>query len=124
MKVTKPILFSATAQAETSRQFYEHTLGLTFVSEFPFALVFETGGVMLRIQKVETVIPPPYTVIGWEVADINQSVAKLNDKGVKFERFGFLTQDESGIWTTPDGAKVAWFKDPDGNTISITQESA
>ena len=119
----KPILFAATAKPEQSRLFYQDTLGLQFVSDQPYAIVFDTGGIMFRIQKVEQVTPPSYTVLGWEVNDINQTVATLSDKGVMFQKFPFLTQDESGVWTTPDGARVAWFNDPDGNMISITQSS-
>ena len=87
----------------------------------PFALVFDTGGHQLRVQKVETVVPQPYTSAGWEVEDIEQSVTNLTDKGVRMERYPFLQQDETGIWTTPDGAQIAWFKDPDGNVLSLTQ---
>jgi catechol 2,3-dioxygenase-like lactoylglutathione lyase family enzyme len=119
----KPILFSATANPEQSRSFYQDTLGLHLISDQPYALVFNTGGIMLRVQKVEQVIPPPYTVLGWEVEDIDQTVTELTGKGVTFEYFVFLTQDETGIWTTPDGTRVAWFKDPDGNLVSITQGS-
>jgi len=119
----KPILFTATANPEKSRSFYQDTLGLQLISDQPYALVFDTAGIMLRVQKVEQVTPPSYTVLGWEVGDIGLSVTELVEKGVAFEQFPFLTQDETGIWTTPDGARVAWFKDPDGNMISITQGS-
>jgi len=78
---------------------------------------------MLRVQRVEQVTPVSYTVLGWEVEDIGQSVTELVEKGVSFEHFPFLTQDKTAIWTTPDGVRVAWFEDPNGNMISITQDS-
>jgi len=76
---------------------------------------------MLRIQKVEQLTPAQHTVLGWGVADIHATVKGLAGKGVAFERYGFLPQDDSGVWTSPVGAKIAWFKDPDGNTLSLTQ---
>ena len=117
----KPILFAATAKPEASRRFYEQSLGLHFVSDQPYAIVFDADGVMLRIQKVEQVVTVPYTSLGFEVDNIKQSVLELNAKGVVFEQYPFLEQDDDGIWTTPDGAMVAWCKDPDGNTVSLTQ---
>jgi catechol 2,3-dioxygenase-like lactoylglutathione lyase family enzyme len=120
----KPILFAATTDSERSLSFYRDTLGLQFISDEPFALVFNTAGTMLRVQKVEQVVPPPYTSLGWEVKDIEQAATELINKGLTFEQFPFLTQDDRGIWTTPDEAQVAWFKDPDGNLISITQSSS
>ena len=120
----KPILFAATANPEQSLSFYQDVLGLQLISDQPFALVFSTAGIMLRVQKVEQVMPPPYTSLGWEVVNLAQTTSELINKGVVFERFPFLDQDDAGIWTTPDGAQVAWFKDPDGNLISITQDSS
>lgn len=113
--------FVATADATAARAFYEDSLGFRLIEDTPFALVFDLGGTQLRVQKVEAVAPVPYTVLGWEVDDIRQAVGGLVDAGVGFERFAFIDQDELGIWTTPDGAKVAWFKDPDGNLLSLTQ---
>jgi hypothetical protein len=83
--------------------------------------VFHAGDTMLRIQKVREVSPPPFTALGWHVADIAADVAALTERGVAFERFGFLEQDAAGVWTAPGGAKVAWFKDPDGNLLSLTE---
>ena len=119
--VLKPILFAATAKPEASRRFYEQILELQFVSDHPYAMVFDADGVMLRIQKVEQVVPAPYTSLGFEVEDIKLSVSKLNARGIEFEQYPFLEQDDDGIWTTPDGAMVAWCKDPDGSTVSLTQ---
>lgn len=120
----KPVLFSATANPASSRQFYEQMLGLRFVEDGPFALVFDADGIMLRIQKVEQVVPLPYTLLGFEVADIAVKVSELASKGVVFQRYDFLPQDDAGIWTTDDGARIAWFQDPDGNTLSLTQTVA
>ena len=84
-------------------------------------MVFDCGGVQLRIQKVETLQPHPFTALGWGVASIRRSVAALVKRGVSFERYPFLAQDDLGIWPAPSGAKVAWFKDPDGNLLSLTE---
>ena len=117
----KPILFVATSKPDESQAFYQSVLGLTLTEDQPFALVFDTGGHQLRVQKVKTVVPQPYTSAGWEVDNIVQIVGELTEKGVSMERYPLLQQDESGIWTTPDGAKIAWFKDPDENVLSLTQ---
>jgi len=83
--------------------------------------VFDANGTMLRVQKVREVVPAGYTILGWDVDDVGATVGKLSKEGVGFERYDGLPQDEKGIWTTPDGSRVAWFKDPDGNTLSLTQ---
>jgi catechol 2,3-dioxygenase-like lactoylglutathione lyase family enzyme len=120
---SKPICFAATTQPIVATKFYREVLGLKLVQDTPFALVFDANGTMLRVQKVQTVVQAGYTVLGWEVADIGASVGELAKKGVRFERYEGLPQDKSGVWTTPDGSKVAWFKDSDGNTLSLTQFS-
>lgn len=107
--------------AERTRAFYENVVGLGFVADEEFALVFDAHGMMLRIQKAREVSPAPYTALGWKVADIRAAVAGLRERGVSFERYGFLQQDDDGIWATPNGAHVAWFKDPDGNLLSLTE---
>lgn len=117
----KFISFVATQDAKKAREFYEKTLGLNFVSGDEFALVFELGGTMLRVQKVEQVNPRSYTVLGWNVADIRKEIAGLVKRGVRFARYEGLAQDNLGIWSAPSGAKVAWFNDPDGNILSLTQ---
>jgi catechol 2,3-dioxygenase-like lactoylglutathione lyase family enzyme len=105
-----------------AKAFYGGTLGLRFVSdELPFALVFDAHGTMLRVAITKDLAPAPYTVLGWQVPDISAIVESLLKAGVKFEHYGFKTQDKRGIWTTPSGAQVAWFKDPDGNLLSVTQ---
>ena len=111
----------ATRDAAGARKFYETALGLRCVSEDAFAIVFDAGGTMLRVQKVNELTPANYTALGWEVADIAARIRELGEKGVKFERFPGMSQDELGVWTSPAGAKVAWFKDPDGNVLSLTE---
>jgi catechol 2,3-dioxygenase-like lactoylglutathione lyase family enzyme len=117
-----PIGFIPTNNAEAARTFYEQTLGLTFVSQDQFALVFRVGPTqtMLRVVCSGDVTPAPFTIFGWEVTDIHATIAELSAKGVEFLRFGFFEQDEAGVWAAPGGAKVAWFKDPDGNTLSLS----
>jgi catechol 2,3-dioxygenase-like lactoylglutathione lyase family enzyme len=115
------VAFVATTSAERARAFYGDVLGLPLLSEDPYALVFDAHGTRLRVQKVETVQPPPYTVLGWQVADITQAVQALSQRGVEVERFPALEQDSLGIWTTPDASRVAWFKDPEGHMLSLTQ---
>ena len=104
-----------------ARGFYEHTLGLRFVEQSDFACVFEANGTMLRITAVSTVANPGYTVLGWRVADIGVAVQALTLKGVTFTKYDGMDQDRDLVWTTPTGDKVAWFTDPDGNNISLTQ---
>jgi catechol 2,3-dioxygenase-like lactoylglutathione lyase family enzyme len=121
MWLDKPVLFVATANAQRSRAFYERVLGLAFVADEPYALVFRVGRSMLRIQKVGRVPKLPYTVLGWAVRNIRSTVRHLSEAGVAFERYDGLGQDDSGVWRSPSGALVAWFRDPDGNTLSLTQ---
>ena len=118
---SKLMAFVGTTDTPRARQFYENVLGLTFVADEPFALVFNADAVMVRIFKLEALTPAPYTVLGWSVADIDRMIQALGSKGVAFERFPGLEQDKTGVWVSPSGAKVAWFKDPDGNVLSITQ---
>lgn len=119
------IAFVATKDPGQAKKFYGATLGLRLLSDEPFALVFDANGTKLRVQKVRDVVPAPYTALGWEVPDIRGAIRGLVEKGVAFERFGDrfagLKQDDLGIWTADDGTKVAWFKDPDGNVLSLTQ---
>jgi catechol 2,3-dioxygenase-like lactoylglutathione lyase family enzyme len=115
------IAFVATTDAARARAFYEGALGLAITEDSPFALVANAGGTMLRIQKVEKFTPLPFTTLGWQVSNIEKTMKELTGKGVRFERYDFLEQDAEGVWSTPDGAKIAWFKDPDGNTLSVAQ---
>ncbi|HLK21668.1 MAG TPA: VOC family protein [Bryobacteraceae bacterium] len=116
------IAFVATSDPERAKKFYRDTLGLPLVSEeLPFALVFDANGTMLRVTVVTDVHPAGYTVLGWKVVDIAAAAQTLAKAGVQFERYPGMSQNELGIWASPGGAKVAWFKDPDGNTLSISQ---
>ncbi len=116
-----PVLFLATANPERSRAFYEGLLGLEFVADEWPALVFRVGGRMLRIQKVDEVHAAPYTALGWSVSDIRRVVRDLRAAGVVFQRYQGMDQDGDGIWHAPSGALVAWFQDPDGHVLSLTQ---
>jgi predicted enzyme related to lactoylglutathione lyase len=118
---SKIIAFVATTDPARARAFYEQCLGLTCLGDEPFALVFEAHDRMLRISKVTSLTPAPFTVLGWEVADIHAEAKALTQLGVSFERYPGLAQDESGICTFPNADQVAWFKDPDGNILSLTQ---
>jgi catechol 2,3-dioxygenase-like lactoylglutathione lyase family enzyme len=116
--------FVATADAERAREFYERVLGLRLIADEPFALVFDANGTMLRISKVQSVAAAPYTVLGWNAGDIALVARALASKGVVFERYEGMAQDELGVWASPGGAKVAWFTDPDGNLLSVTEGAA
>ena len=115
------IAFIPTKDAIRARVFYEEQLGLRFVSDDSFALVMDANGTMIRITRVGEFTPFPFTILGWLVEDIHRAVAEMTNKGLQFTRYGFLEQSEDGVWTAPDGAKVAWFLDPDGNTLSLSQ---
>jgi len=116
-----PVLFLATANAERARAFYERVLGLKFVADEPPALVFRSGDRMLRIQKVDQVHTAPYTALGWAVSDLRRTVQDLRAAGVAFQRYEGVDQDADGIWQAPSGALIAWFHDPDGHVLSLTQ---
>lgn len=117
-----PIMaFVATTQPDRARDFYGNTLGLKLVSEDGFALAFDANGTMLRVQIVERLEPPGYTVLGWIVPDIAAAARDLASHAVTLKRYEWMEQDALGVWTSPGGARVAWFTDPDGNTLSITQ---
>jgi len=119
------VAFVGTCDAERARKFYRDTLGLRLVlDQLPAALVFDANGTMLRVTPVKELHPKRYTVLGWEVPDIVAAAKALEKAGVRFERYGGFEQDELGIWTAPGGvAKVAWFNDPDGNILGISQHS-
>src|SRR2546423_13170817 len=120
----KIVTFVATSKPERAQDFYAQTLGLRLIADDAFALVFDVNGVMLRVQKVEAHTPANHTVLGWDVSDIQATVKELMTRGVRCERYAWLEQDELGIWTAPSAAKIAWFKDPDGNVLSLTQFTA
>lgn len=115
------VAFLATSDTAKARSFFVDTLGLDFISEDPYAIVFDANGTTLRVQKSEKVEPRPGTVLGWHVPDIEAAVKQLGSVGISFERYEGFGQDDHGIMTFPGGARVAWFKDPDGNLLSIDQ---
>jgi catechol 2,3-dioxygenase-like lactoylglutathione lyase family enzyme len=103
-----------------ARSFYEGILGLCVVEETSFALVVDASGTMLRLTGVPELAPQPFTIAGWQVPDVTAAVRQLNENGVRCIRYDGIEQDELAIWTTPGGDRVAWFQDPDGNTLSLT----
>ncbi len=115
--------FVITTDYDKARAFYEGKLGFEFVSVDQFALVVRAGKTAIRISKLKDFKPAQFTVLGWEVDDIEGMVAWLTKRGITFEKYPFIQDKERGIWTTPDGSKVAWFKDPDGNVLSVSQHS-
>ena len=118
---SKLVGFVATRDQVRAKAFYQDVLGLKLISEDQFATIFDANGTTLRVTPVRELAPAQYTVLGWEVGDISATVAAMTRAGVKFEQYGFPTQDAQGIWSAPGGAKVAWFKDPDGNILSVAQ---
>jgi catechol 2,3-dioxygenase-like lactoylglutathione lyase family enzyme len=115
------IAFIATARPDEAKAFYRDAVGLSLLSEKPYSLVFLSGETMLRIQKVAEVRAAVDTTLGWEVTDIAARMVELEARGVVFERFDGFPQDGRGVWTGADGTMVAWFRDPDGNLLSLTQ---
>ncbi len=118
------VTFLLTQTPDAAIAFYRDQLGLRFLRDDGFALVFDMDGVILRIGKVPAFTPAQNTVLGWEADDILSTVQDLAGKGIRFERYPNMGQDEHGICTFPTGDKVAWFKDPDGNVLSVSQHAA
>ena len=104
-----------------ARCFYEDTLGLQVRADTPFALVLDSGGTMIRVTAVADFTAAGYTVAGWKADDIEAAVTSLRDSGVEITLYEEMDQDHLGIWASPSGDRVAWFRDPDGNTLSLTQ---
>ncbi|TCK74179.1 catechol 2,3-dioxygenase-like lactoylglutathione lyase family enzyme [Acidipila rosea] len=113
--------FLATTQPEKARAFYCDVLGMRLEEDSPFALVVKAANASVRIQKVQAFTPSPFTALGWHVDDIETAARQLQSKGVTFEHFEGMNQNDLGIWASPGGAQVCWFKDPDGNLLSLTQ---
>jgi catechol 2,3-dioxygenase-like lactoylglutathione lyase family enzyme len=114
--------FISIVDVSRAKEFYRDTLGLRLIMEEPpFALVFEANGIMLRLGMAKERPPAHGTVLGWQVPEITETVKSLEQAGVRFERYKGMEQDELGIWTSPTGAKVAWFKDLDGNILSVSE---
>jgi catechol 2,3-dioxygenase-like lactoylglutathione lyase family enzyme len=121
LKTSHLIAFVATAKPDSALRFYRDTLGLSLVEDSPFALVFDAGGTMIRLQKVPQVMVAPYTALGWNVEDIEKTIVWLTARGVTFERFPGMVQSDTCVWRSPSGAAIAWFRDPDRNILSLTQ---
>lgn len=124
LKTAKPTVFLATSDAESARNFYEGKLGLSLTSDDAFALVYQLTGTELRLSKVPNHTPLPFTVLDWQVPDIMAAHGTLSERGVEFAIFEGMGQDDNGIWASPDGgARILWFKDPDGNVLSVSERS-
>ena len=124
LKTAKPTQFLATSDAESARNFYEQKLGLVLTADEPYALVYQLAGSELRLSKVPNHTPLPFTVLDWQVPSIDAAYKALSSTGVEFTIFEGMGQDESGIWASPDGsARILWFKDPDGNVLSVSERS-
>ncbi len=122
MMSSNPLMaFVPALQIDRSRAFFENVLGLRVTGEDPYGVWFDANGIRLRLVAPPDFKPAQFTIVGWAVGDIVAAVTKLRERGVRFEMYGMEGQDESGIWTTPNGDKVAWFKDPAGNVLSLTQ---
>jgi catechol 2,3-dioxygenase-like lactoylglutathione lyase family enzyme len=116
-----PIGFIHTTDVGRARKFYVDVLGLELVEDSPFALVLRSGPTMIRVTPVPSHDVSPHTVLGWDVPDIASVMRGLVERGVAPLRYDGLDQDDLGIWRSPSGAQVAWFADPDSNTLSLTQ---
>lgn len=120
------VAFIPSRDPKNAKSFFTDILGLRLVSEDPFAVTFDANGIGVRLVDVSNVKdfkPAPFTILGWSVGDIRRTVRGLRERGVTFERYAGMTQDDLGVWIAPSGAKVAWFKDPDGNTLSVSEHS-
>jgi catechol 2,3-dioxygenase-like lactoylglutathione lyase family enzyme len=115
------VAFVTATAADRAAEFYGGVLGLPLVERTPFALVFRAPNATLRVALADRVTPAPSTVLGWTVDDIEATIDDLAADGVSFARYDGMDQDERGIWRSPSGARIAWFTDPDGNVLSVTQ---
>lgn len=120
----KLVAFGATTDGVRAVAFYTNVLGLKLRYEDDFAISLDSDGVELRLQKVERFTPQTFTTLGWQVASLPDVLERLSPYGVLAERYSWLDQDAVGIWQAPSGARVAWFKDPDGNLLSVSQYPA
>ena len=121
LESAKPAIIICTRDCVRSSAFYRDTLGLTLAHEDSFAAVFNIGGATLRVSIVADFTPHEHTILGFTVLDVATTVKALREKGIVFNTYKHVSQDELGVWTAPGGAvRVAWFKDPDGNVLSVT----
>lgn len=118
-----PVAFIPCREPSNVRTFYEETLGLELLAEDEFGLTFDAGGTPVRLTRVVGHRPPPYTLFGWEVDDLDEAMAELAKRGIAIERYDDLEQDWRGVWTAPDGRGVAWFRDPEGNVLGLMEAS-
>ncbi len=114
------VAFIPVRNLDAAQSFYVEVLGLHVKEQGPYAVVIDAGGTSLRLALVDDLQPQPFTIAGWSVLDMRMAIGSLATRGVDFIRYASLDQDEIGIWSTPNGDQVAWFKDPDGNTLSLT----
>ena len=114
--------FVSTVQPSVAREFYEKKLRLNLLSQDKYGIEFEANEAHIRLSVVEKLTPQPFTVLGWDTDDIVSAINDLSANGIIFERYNFIEQDENGIWTAPGGTRVAWFKDPDGNLLSVSDK--
>jgi len=117
------VAFAPTTDLDRAQAFYGDTLGLPLVGRDPIACRFDAHGTPLRVTRVDALTPAPGTVLGWIVPDIHVAVRDLAGRGVAFARYDGMGQDDDAVWTAPSGDRVAWFHDPDGNTLSLTEEA-
>ncbi|NKC01482.1 MAG: VOC family protein [Pseudomonadales bacterium] len=110
-----------TADIPTAITFYEEVLGLSLKANSDGAAVFDVGGRDLRVSPVAETSPTEHTVFGFAVADVQGVAEELSSKGVPLVEFQGFPHDQNGLVATPDGSRVCWFRDPDGNLISVVQ---
>jgi predicted enzyme related to lactoylglutathione lyase len=113
--------FVPTTKPQEAKTFYQEILGFKLLNEDYFAIEFDANGTLLRVSIVPELNPQLFTILGWNVKDIHATIRELNAKGVTCEKYGFIDQDDLGVWVSPNGSKVAWFKDMDGNVLSLTE---
>ena len=121
LETSEPVAFLPSEDLDRAERFYRDVLNLTLVTQSPFASVFTVGGGTLRITKVDTLRPQPFTVFGWLVTDVRAVIRQLRDREIAMIRYDGMNQDDDGVWTTPNGDLSAWFNDPDANVLSLTQ---
>jgi catechol 2,3-dioxygenase-like lactoylglutathione lyase family enzyme len=121
LETSEAVAFLPTEDLDRAELFFHGVLNLELMSRSPYASVFQVGGATLRVTKVDGLRPQPFTVFGWLVADLRTVIRELRGKETDMLRYEGLTQDDDGVWTTPNGDLVAWFHDPDANVLSLTQ---
>jgi catechol 2,3-dioxygenase-like lactoylglutathione lyase family enzyme len=121
VKLSPMVGFLVTTHPDAAKKFFTEMLGFRLLTDDMFALAFDANGAMLRVGKAQTFVAAENTVLGWEVDDIRQAVSELSERGVTFQRYPSMQPDEFGIVTFPNGDRVAWFKDPEGNVLSLSQ---